>query len=467
MGMEEPPTLTKELKVVSTAVMLLLVLIAIIAMVEKGPPVIAVYRGASPLNTGPIGTFELLKTLKDLYPQTVAVKSYDELDRLFRGAERCLFIAVSPEVGYTRAEAEEVVRRLRDCSHPAVLIADENVTSNALLEALGSSARVSGELVRSPITGLPYATALITLPNGSSHLLLLDKASSVLAPQHLVVGVAEGGEPVMALEDLGWVRVAVLGDGSLLLNQVLTSNVTSYREMVLELIDYLCGGSLDCRIALDGSRYESVDVEVDTLEKALELPLYADPLTLAVLRVLRAIHPAYWLPPLVSYVNSLVEYAKSLAYVAPALVLATTVAVYMYASGRVRAVSDGRLEEQREVEVYLTGELRDTVMRGRVSLDKGDFTKLFELVDSVVRLTYGVGLCDPDAAKVLPVGDSGSRYVRDMCRLYDKASGRRRLPIVLSWNRTTRRMIRRSDEFLKSMGQSLTKERGVEYALLR
>ncbi|MEM1528537.1 MAG: hypothetical protein QXS62_07515 [Sulfolobales archaeon] len=467
MGRGEPPTLTREVKVVGTALTLVLALIALIAMVEKGPPAIAVYRGASPLNTGPIGTFELLKTLKDLYPQTASVRSYDELDQLFRGADRCLFITVSPEVGYTGSEAEEVVRRLRTCRQPAVLVADENVTSNALLEALGSSARVSGELVRSPITGLPYATALITLPNGSSHLLLLDKASSVLAPQHLVVGVAEGGEPVMALEDLGWVRVAVLGDGSLLLNQVLTSNVTSYREMVLELIDYLCGGSSDCRIALDGSRYESVDVEVDTLEKALELPLYADPLTLAVLRVLRAIHPAYWFPPLVSYVNSLVEYAKSLAYVAPALVLATTVAVYMYASGRVRAVSDGRLEEQREVEVYLTGELRDTVMRGRVSLDKGDFTKLFELVDSVVRLTYGVGLCDPDAAKVLPVGDSGSRYVRDMCRLYDKASGRRRLPIVLSWNRTTRRMIRRSDEFLKSMGQSLTKERGVEYALLR
>ncbi|MEM0094269.1 MAG: hypothetical protein QW753_07885, partial [Thermofilum sp.] len=187
MGRGEPPTLTKELKVVGTAITLLLLLIALIAMVEKGPPVIAVYRGASPLNTGPIGTFELLKTLKDLYPQTASVRSYDELDQLFRGAERCLFIAVSPEVGYTRAEAEEVVRRLRTCRQPAVLVADENVTSNALLEALGSSARVSGELVRSPITGLPYATALITLPNGSSHLLLLDKASSVLAPQRLVV----------------------------------------------------------------------------------------------------------------------------------------------------------------------------------------------------------------------------------------------------------------------------------------
>ncbi|MEM2004822.1 MAG: hypothetical protein QW705_03415 [Zestosphaera sp.] len=467
MSRGEPPTLTREVKVVSTAVMLLLVLIAIIAMIEKGPPLIAVYRGASPFNTGPIGTFELVKTLKDLYPQTVAIRSYDELDQLFQGAERCLFITISPEVEYTRSEAEDVVKRLRDCRHPAALIADENVTSNSLLEALGSSARVSGKAVRNPITGLPYATALITLPTNSSYLIVLDKASSVLAPQHTVVGVAEGGEPVMTLEDVGWARVAVLGDGSLLLNQVLTSNVTSYRDMVLELVGYLCGGSTDCRVTLDGSKYESVDVEADTLEKRVELPLYADPFSLALLTVLRTIHPAYWFPPLVSQVNSLVEYAKSLAYVAPILVLASTVAMYRYTSRRVQTVSDGRLEEQKEVELYLTGELRDTVMRGKVSLDKGDFTKLFELVDSAVRLTYGVGLCETDAVKVLPVGDSGGRYVRDMCRLYAKASGRRRLPIVLSWNRTTKKMIRRSEEFLKTMGQSLTKERGVEYVLLR
>ncbi|MEM2444354.1 MAG: hypothetical protein QXK56_03830 [Sulfolobales archaeon] len=467
MGRGEPPTLTKELKVVGTAITLLLLLIALIAMVEKGPPVIAVYRGASPFNTGPIGTFELLKTLREVYPQTVAVKSYEELDRLFRGAERCLFITVSPEVGYTRTEAEEVVRKLRDCSHPAVLVADENVTSNALLEALGSSVRVSGEAVRNPTTGLPYVTALITLPTNSSHLILLDKASAVSAPQHTVVGVAEGGEPVMALEDVGWGRVAVLGDGSVLLNQVLTSNATSYREMVLELVNHLCGDSADCRIALDGSKYESVDVEEDLMEKKMEAPLYVDPVSLAVLTMLRMIHPAYWFPPLVSQFNSLVGFAKNLAYVAPILVLASMLVAYRYASRRVQTVSDGRLEEQREVELYLTGELRDTVLKGRVSLDKGDFTKLFELVDSVVRLTYGVGLCDPDASKVLPQLQSDSNYARDMCRLYAKASGRRRLPIVLSWNRTTKKMIERSDEFLKAMGQSLTKERGVEYVLLR
>lgn len=467
MGRGEPPIPTREVKVVGIVLILVLVLIALIAVIEKGPPAIAVYRGASPLNIGPIGTFELLKILREIYPQTVSIRSYDELDPLFRRADKCLFITVSPEVGYTRAEAEEVVKRLRTCRQSAVLIADENITSNTLLEALESSIRVSGELIRSPITGLPYTSALITLPNGSSYLLLLDKASSVLAPQHLVIGVAEGGEPVMALEDLGWVRVAVLGDGSLLLNQVLISNITSYREMVLELIDYLCRGGSDCRIALDGSRYESIDVEADTLEKALELPLYTDPFTLNVFKTLRIIHPVYWFPPLVLYINNLIEYAKSLAYVAPLLVLVTIVAVYMYVSRRVQTISDGRIEEQREVEVYLTGELRDTVMRDKVSLDKEDFTNLFELVDSVVRLTYGIGLCDPDAVKMIPIGDSGSRYVRDMCRLYDKASGRKRLPIVLSWNRTTRKMIKRSDEFLKSMGQSLTKERGVEYALLR
>lgn len=459
----------REVKVVSTALLAVLALIALIALAEKGPPFIAVYRGASPFNTGYIGTFKFVEILREVYPQTFAIRSYEELDKVFSGAERCLFVTISPEISYTMDEAKKIVEILRKCRFPAVLIADENRTSNNLLEALGSSIRISGRFLYNQITGLPYIYAIIKLPTNSSYTVLLDKASKILAPTSTVIGVSVNGETVMTLENVGGMMVAVLGDGSIFLNQVLNSDVSSYREMILELVKYMCGEG--CRIAVDGTKYQPIEVpievEANLVQEGMDVSIYADPLMFTTLSALKLFHPSTWLPWILLQINSFVGFVKGLPFVAPFFVAIVAYLVYRYTSGKIPIIQDARISEQKEVEIYLTGELRDSVMRGRISLDKQDFARLYELVDSAVRLTYGVGLCDPEVHKMIPLGKDLDRYVRDMCRLYAKALGRKRLPIVFSWNRTTKKMIKRSNDFLKAMGHSLAKEKGVEYVLLR
>ncbi|MEM3980199.1 MAG: hypothetical protein QXF79_02960 [Ignisphaera sp.] len=453
----------REVKVVSTVLLAILALIALVALAEKGPPIVAIYRGASPYNTGFIGTYKFVEILRKIYPQTFVIRSYQELDRVFSDAGKCLFVVVSPEIDYTMDEAKEIAEKLRKCRFPAVLIADENKTSNNLLEALGSSIRISGNLLYNRFTGLPYIYAIIRLPTNSSYMVLLDKASEILAPTPTIIGISVNGEAVMALENVDDFLVVVLADGSIFLNQVLDSDVASYKEMIIELVKYMC--SDDCRIAVDGTKYEPIEVEA--VQKNMNVSVYIDPLMLTTLSTLKLFHPYTWLPWILLQINNFVGFIKGLPYIAPFFVAIIAYLIYRYVVGKISIFPDARIGEQKEVEIYLTEELRDSVIRGRISLDKQDFISLFELVDSAVRLTYGVGLCDPDAHKVLQLGRDADRYARDMCRLYAKASGRKRLPIVLSWNRTTKKMIKRSEEFLKTMGYSLAKEKGVEYLLLR
>jgi len=187
----------REVAVLSTTAVVILLIIALIGLAEKGPPQLAVYMGASPLNDGSIGTMDLALALRGagyrvvfIYNLTQYVERAQraqtpDLSEVYRYADideippsrRCLFITISPEIPYTVWEAAVIVSNLvHKCGEVSILVADERTTSNTLLSVLGSNLRLDGAVLLSD-KGDPYPEAHITVPGAGSYRLVLDVAT--------------------------------------------------------------------------------------------------------------------------------------------------------------------------------------------------------------------------------------------------------------------------------------------------
>ncbi len=121
--------------------------------------------------------------------------------------------------------------------------------------------------------------------------------------------------------------------------------------------------------------------------------------------------------------------------------------------------------EERLVEVAYAVNIREEIVRGKLKLGKEDFKSLYELVDQAMLSVYGLGLKDADLVKRLSevLGpENARRYVDAMNKLYGKATGARRTPVVLSWHRTVLKYARESDEVLSKIGVSLMKVEVLE-----
>ena len=472
-----------KLRLVTRGVVLALLLIGLLALVEKGPPPLYIFTGATPANPGALGTYTLFTLVKGKYPETTTIFNIDELASLL-DADRCLYIVISPEKPYSEEEAKKVLRILTSkCRRPSLLVADEATTSNALLVAAGVSARVAGRVVVDPLTKSPYPKAVF-LVDGKRFIVTLDIASAVLGGEEVLGAVPLGivyGEspvpkpvPVAVREVVENLTMIVLGDGSVFLNQVLGSpNSTSYRELAMTIIDTLCRGDPQCYVIFDSSHYTGIPVSqaLKNFDKLLTHVTPYDIFWLIPLVIAQLIHPATWLPPLIEAVNGAINTVLSHP-LGSVLVMFTFLTASYYAVERVfPRVRDYRLAEQVEKEVFATGDIRSTILAGRYRLTRNDFARLYEIVDSVLRTVEGYGLGDQRAAELVSklLGpEKGRRYLESMRKLYEKAVGKRRfLPIVLSWHRTTRKMLMESEELLQALGSSLTAEKGVEYVLMR
>ncbi|MDK6028812.1 hypothetical protein QPL79_05495 [Ignisphaera sp. 4213-co] len=460
----------KTVAAVAISTILALLAIGLIAVAEKGPSQIQIFVGASPFNTGLIGTFKFVEMLRTRYSMVYVISSLSELRKIFTSGT-CLFIAVSPEVGYSKSDAETVGDALSKCKYASILVADESTTSNALLETLETSIRVNGKIIIDAVNG-PYIYAYISIqPNASTHkvyYLQLDIASQLKLEfsKAKPVGYADTGDVVAAeeLSPLG-VHVFVLGDGSIFLNQVLESNKTVYKDFAIDLVNYLCRYDGGCKIVVDGSRYPGY-----SLDKALEnknMLVYADPIAFAAAFATRLLHPSTWLLPAIEFLNSFFKNIASMYNLFIAILAALSGSIYIFLEHRMVIVDDRRLDEQREVEVFATGDVREAILKGKIKLGKQDFLNLFTIVNTVTQLVYGVELCNPRLFELIPSREYVKRYVNRMCKLRKKASEGGFLPIVFSWSRTTAKMVRESEEFLSLLGQSIAGEKGFEYLLMR
>ena len=464
----------KKLRLISSALTAALILVALIALLEKGPPQIYLFSEASTTNPGSLGTMYLTMLLREKY----SVSAIFNLNNSFiQYSEVCVYVIISPSKAYSYEEGRYIADMLsKSCRRYSLLVADERTTSNSVLAAVGSSIRVVGDIVYDERGGF-YPRALIFAGNKSFDL-VLDIASRV-----------EGGTPagytyrvtdatvlatanvIAAYERLGENIVYVIGDGSIFLNQVVTSNITTYREFVLSLFDYLCFYNSKCFIVFDDSHRLGEDIfklsKNDIVRYASLSPFYL--VYLVSMIIARLLHPSTWFPPLVEILNRLASSVLASTPYQPLVLLILVLVVYVVVSKRFPREPDARLAEQVEREYFVTAEIRHAVLGGKVKLTKRDFVNLYTIVDSVLRDTRGVGLGDPRAAEVLRnvLGNAAAKFVRDMNRLYLKALGKSFLPIVISWNRVTRKKIYECEEVLKALGTTLLAEKGVEYVLAR
>ncbi len=469
----------RKLRLVTTAITLALIFIAIIALAEKGSPATYVFRGASPANLGMLGTYDFLAELRKRYPMTTAIFSLDQL-YIPNNTDRCLYIVISPELRYSTDDARKILHKLAQCRYPALLIADETSISNTLLEVANSSIRILGTLILDPDTAKPYPRAEFVIDN-VSEVLVLDIASAVrggkivlgIVPRGLLYTskglVTAVGIPVAVYEAVGRLRVIVIGDGSIFLNQVLTSSAgKEYLRVLMAMVDNLCDSDPSCVIVVDGSKYRGIPV-IEFLRNPSAISSY-DFFTVVPLLIAKLIHPSTWLPPLAKLLSRAVSQALATPGIAEILVLGSMILGYCIIRERLPREPDRRLPEQQEMEVFFTADVRSAIASGRYKLDKGDFLRLYEIVDTVLRSSVGYGLEDPRIVDVLSRTLDRSRvvkYVETMNKLKKKISEHRFLPIVFSWNRTVTKMLKESEEILKSIGTSLEAERGIEYVVMR
>ncbi len=469
----------KKLKLVTTTITLVLLFIALIALVEKGSPAAYIFRGASPANVGILGTYDFLFELKKRYPTTTAIFSLDQL-HIPKDTTHCLYIVISPELSYRIDDAKKILSELAKCEYPALLVADETPTSNILLEAANSSIRILNAIILDPVTAKPYPRAQFAIDN-ISETLTLDIASVVeggekvlgIVPRGLLYtpkGVVEAmGIPIAVYETAGRFRIIAVSDGSVFLNQVLTSSEgQAYLRVLIAMVDTLCEKDPSCIIAIDGSRYRGVPV-TELLKNPATIQPY-DLLTVIPLLIAKLIHPATWLPPLAKLLSRAVNHALATPGIATALIFGSMILSYYIVKEKLPREPDRRLPEQQEMEVFFTADVRSAIASGRYKLDKGDFLRLYEIVDTVLRSSVGYGLDDPRVIDVLSKNIDRARiarYVETMIKLRKKLVEHRLLPIVLSWNRTVTKLLRESEYVLRSIGASLEAEKGIEYVVMR
>ncbi|MEM1873303.1 MAG: hypothetical protein QXF57_01760, partial [Acidilobaceae archaeon] len=351
----------------SSKLALALFLIALIALLEKGPQVVPLAIGAHPLNGGPLGLSRFYEMLSEKH-DVVLVTDWREAVESLERCERALVVIVSPELRYEESEAKLVAELARRCREVALLVADETGNSNPVLEAFNLTSRISGYVIQSLVP------VYIETPWGWRGALVLDKPSTVYS---------SGEEGFYAYETSGKASCFVIGDGSIFLNQVLESQYSEiYASFIESTVENLCGGG--CVILLEASKYQLLNplavLEALAREDS-ELASLIDPVALALSLLSIVLHPATWLPPLLNALNMLVnkllevEPARFLLFLGSILLLAVILSTQEEKAG------DSPLRDIAETGWYGYGEFRRVIEeRG---LSKEDFIQVYSIVDSV------------------------------------------------------------------------------------
>lgn len=442
--------------------LLALTLIGLVALLEKGPLEVVTAPGAYPGNSGPLGTSILYQKLKENYT-VIPVTNWGYARNLLGSCNvSVVVIIVSPELPYTQEDLDSIGYLRSSCRKFSLLVADEGGLSNAVLSSLGSSVRIEG-LILQP----HHITMYVETPWGWRGWLLLDKASRVTSltlANAKPIGFAELplSVPVAYYESVNGLELVAVGDGSILLNQVLQSSSSIagyYLDFLRSTVAHLCGYTGNCVILLEASKYKGLDpVEVLRSGDRRLLGLI-NMIDLVVALLARILHPSTWLPPLLS----MVDYGiKSLMESSPyikgfiAVVLAILLALIAPREGRVR---DSRLEDVVEVEWYGFGEFRRRLLARGAGLTREDFITLYNLVDTTLKTVVGVSLEDPQLPTVLQsIGldrDAVEKYRNYMVKYYRRATGRSIWPPIVLWGRVTRKAIVMSESILSPLGASL------------
>lgn len=476
---------------VSTSVILILIAIGLIALVEKGPAALGIPIGASPLNPMSLGTSKLVELAGRNYTTFIIYRLRD-LEDVY--GEICLYITVSPEVPYTVEESKTILGILKSrCLKLKFLVADESIYSNNLLGVLNSSIRIDGAKIYRlslPLTNViakqllpnissPYPLAEITIR--STHRVILDKASAIyggttigyayissrneslcLIDQEGRITMCSQIFTIASKETIDNIELFVIGDGSILLNQVLLSNRSEYILLAKDLLAYLCEEKSRCSVVFDAMHYVALSPRnifsnpYYSLGKLLEDPITLIYIALSIIAIL--LHPSTWLPSLVQWLSNMLTII-TVGLTGILTIAISTWVIYRLMIGDEKTFPDYKLVEQVEEEIGVFAEVRKNVLSGKVKLSKQDFVAICQTLDTMLILYSGYSLWSDNALNILSdlLGDREKVYreLKWISRLYRKAVGKSRLPLVVFWGRSTRRLVNIVNDVGKRIGERL------------
>jgi hypothetical protein len=483
----------KQRAYVPIALIALLVAVGLLALVEKGPATSGIPVGASPLNPMALGTSQLVDLAARNY-STAIIYSLKELEKV--SGELCVFVIISPEIPFRGDEAEIIISLLRQrCLKLKVLVADESPYSNPLLQVLKSSIRVNGNRVLEVSTAAPimvvnestYNYSLLSpyplaeIMIRSSHAIVLDKASTVSGGLPIGYAYPRSESTILCLanpsgeiyecgtafvvaskEVASGVDVFTIGDGSVLLNQVLSSNKSEYMAFARELLSHLCEDNLRCTVVFDAMHYTSLSPAnlLSNLTYSLQ-ELVRDPTTfiyvmLSLLAVL--LHPSVWLPPLIQLLSSLLTTILT-GFASAILIFFFTLVIHRILMRDARTFHDLKLSEQAEEEVGVFAEIKKSVISGKAKLSKQDFAILCQTLDALLVLYSGSGLWSERSLGTLAelLGDRRRAYkkLQWVLKLHRKAIGKSRLPLFVFWGRAVKKLVSLIDEVGERIGERM------------
>lgn len=495
---------------VPTLMIVALVIASLITVVEEGPPRLGLPVGASPLNTGKLGTTKMLSIIKSKFTNVRVVRDWRVVNETMNSCDEVLIVTVSPEKPFTTEELNSIDSLIRKCSAVSFLIADETGNTNALLERAGLNSRIDGRILlqaSSNITSIMkespsnvnismnyFVEALFNYPNGYTDKLYLDKASfiqvkpgetnvSILGVTTNYVIITQSGSSgleetyidyymqraiIAALERSSRFKALIISDGSIFTNQVLSNEVwgLKYERLLRESLNLLTNNT-SAIVLVDSSKYEYFDMSSNPA-----LLAYADPLELSLYTILKLIHPASWFTPLVSYVNTVISrFLDSLGL--PLLVFLTLILGALLTAQLMKSspeiMEDRPIEETKSREFVIFSSLANEVISGRVSLGKQDFIELYEIVDEILKSSVGAPLNSKEVVNILVSRGvdpkKAKKFWSSMNKTYSKAKKKFGFPPILMWGRKVKKSIVICEEILNVLGTSLLRDLGFEYLL--
>ena len=162
----------------------LLVLSAFVASIYSPikilPLTLPMRTSTSPYNTLWNGTSEFYKALVDEGYEVHTVNSLNDIDRLITINDSILYIVIAPDIPFTQVEVERLLNTLSKVRELAFLIADENITSNALLSQLFNIS-VTGIVLKDKNSPYGPLYPIITCKlNNTEYVIVLNIASYII-----------------------------------------------------------------------------------------------------------------------------------------------------------------------------------------------------------------------------------------------------------------------------------------------
>ncbi len=452
----------KHIYLVSGVVLFLLIVTAVVALLEEGPPATHIAIGASPSNPGSLGTFTLFMKFRENYDRVYIVYDWEKLSREVLGeCKYAVLVVISPEIKYNFTELVTIKELLSNCEKYGVMIADETTTSNELLSYLGFGSKVMGQIVRDPETRTPYVKALVELPwSNFTAFIWLDIASRVRgsADADVIAYTLKDTIPVALIEEKGNRRLVLWGDGSIFVNQVIAYEDYSYYELLDETIKYLCWNQKDCIIFLESSKYLAIDpLKLDNVPSDLREALIEEMQTninIQALVVSRLLHPSTWLPAALRILDNLFYYIMNI-YSAKVLTTIATILVVLivYLKLYEPARKDYIKKPSITREVTTRSSLANYLAKG-VKLSEEDFSTMYSILDKLFVSRFGVSLADENFVKILVKCnldmEKARNYYDRMNKYYEIAHGYRSRPIFLNWNKIILELLRESNSIVTS-----------------